>query len=110
MEARREEVWRVTDPLGFPGVLTRRRWAHILRRRRFFRQFAGELRLACVRPDAITAEGNDVYYYRQLGKKFRRQQDKYILACVEDGDPRRVMTAYLVDRFRKGEVLIWPGR
>jgi len=30
-----EEVWRVTDPLGYDVVLTKRRWAHILERRRF---------------------------------------------------------------------------
>jgi hypothetical protein len=103
-----EEVWRVTDRLGHTVVLTQRRWAHILERRRFFRQLAGELRLTCSKSECITAEDNDVYYYRQVGKRYRRYKGQYILACAEDGSPRRVITAYLVDRFRKGEVVIWP--
>ena len=104
-----EEIWRVTDPVRNTVVLTKRRWAHILKRRRFFRQFAAELRLACSKPDAITVKDGDVYYYRQLGKKYRRYEGLYILVYARDGNPRRVITAYLVDRFRKGEVLIWPA-
>ena len=69
---------------------------------------AGELRLTCSNPETITAEDNDVYYYRLVGKRYRRYQGQYILACVEDANPRRVMTAYTVDRFRKGEFVIWP--
>lgn len=103
-----EEAWRVTDPHGHVVVLTKRRWIHIQLRRHFFKQLAGELRLACSKPECITAEDSDVYYYRQVGKRHRRYKGQYILVCAEDGSPRRVMTAYLVDRFRKGEAVIWP--
>jgi hypothetical protein len=100
-----DELWRVTDPLGHTVVLTLHRWDHILRRRPWFRRYATILRHACSSPEAITAEGNRLYYYRAVA----RQRDwRYVIACVEDGNPRRVMTAYLVDRFRKGEFLIWP--
>lgn len=105
MTPRNEELWRVTDPLGHEVILTTSRWEHILNRRAWFFRYFNDLRLACRKPEVITAEDNDVYYYRPVGKGRRRQ---YILAVVEEGTPRRLMTAYLVDRFRKGEVVIWP--
>lgn len=100
-----EELWRVTDPLGHVVVLMQRRWDHILRRRPWFVRYANDLRLACSNPEAITAEGDRLYYYRLV---FWQRDWRYVLVCVKEGNPRRVMTAYLVDRFRKGEVLIWP--
>ena len=100
-----DELWRVIDPLNHTVVLTQRRWEHIIARRPWFRRYATALRLACSRPEAITAEGDRLYYYRPVSKQ---RHWRYVIVCVKEGDPRRVMTAYLVDRFRRGEVLIWP--
>ncbi len=103
--AGRGELWRVTDPLGHAVVLTQRRWDHILKRRPWFLRYATVLRFACSSPEAITAEGDRLYYYRPV---LWHRDWRYVIACVKEGNPRRVMTAYLADRFRKGEVLIWP--
>lgn len=99
------ELWRVRDPLGHDVVLTQVRWDHILKRRPWFVQYATLLRLTCSGPEAITAEDDRLYYYRPV---LPQRDSMYLIACVREGKPRRVMTAYLVDRFRKGEVLIWP--
>lgn len=106
LAARGEELWRVTDPQNHEVVLTKDRWEHILQRRRWFNRHFNDLRLACQKPEAMTAEDNDVYYYRLIGRLWNR---RYILAVTaEEHGVRWVQTAYVVDRFTKGEVVIWP--
>ena len=81
MAVRREELWRVTDPLNYEVVLTKDRWEHIVLRRRWFSRYYNDLRLACRKPEAITAEDNDIYYYRPIGRGRTR---RYILAVTAE--------------------------
>ena len=104
-----EIIFQVTDPTGRVVVLTEQCWReHILAFHPAMEEFKDAIQTTIVSPLYGTIYGDVDYPDRRIYYS-RRGKYQYLKVVVEfDQEGGMVITAFITDRLKSGEKLIWP--